>query len=231
MTTTAPVTSFTDHAEPAQPGRIRLVAAVLAAASVTLAALVVTHPWGERLDSSAEDVFTYGYVVDNHANAWPAMLADVIAFGLIAFCVAIGAVHLVRGRGRTAATVGAALVVLGGLLSAMGSFAFTTILYFVAELPEESGRALTDTANDDVKHLLGVEMAGFLLFTLGSLVLAFALFRSRAVPRLAVGLFVLLTIALFVGLPNAAMDAAQAGQVLVTGALAIPLLRSAAARG
>lgn len=230
MTTTASVSTTTDHAETVRPGRIRLVAAVLAAASAVLAVLVLTHPWGERLDSSADDVVTYEYVLENHGHAWPAMLADVIAFGLIAVCLAIGVAHLVQGRGRVAASIGAALVVLGGLLSAMGSFAFVTVLHFVGALPEDAGRALVDTANDDVGHLLGVEMAGFLLFTLGSLVLAFALFRSRAVPRPVVGLYVALTIALFAGVSGTAMDVVQAAQVLVAGSLAIPLLGSAARR-
>ena len=230
MTTTAPVSATTDHAEPGHPGRIRLVAAVLAAASAVLAVLVVTHPWGERLDSSADDLVTYDYVIEHHANAWPSMFADVLAFGLIAVCLAIGVAHLVRARGRTLATVGAALVVLGGLLSAMGSFAFVTVLYFVGELPEGSGRTLVDTLNDDVAHVLGAEMAGFLLFTLGSLALAGALFRARAVPRLAIGLYVVLTAALFAGLPSSAMDVAQAAQVVLAGGLAAPLLRSASSR-
>lgn len=230
MTTTAPVTPLTDHTDAVQRGRIRLVAATLAAASATLAVLVVTHPWGERLDSSADEVLSYEHVVDNHANAWPAMLADVVAFGLVAVCAAIGVAHLVRGRGRTLATVGAVLVVLGGLLSAMGSFAFTTVVYFAAELPEGAGRELVDTANDDVTHLLGVEMAGFLLFTLGSLVLAVALARGRVVPRAAVAAFVLLTIGLFAA-TGTALDVVQAAQVLLTGAVAIPLFRSASAAG
>lgn len=226
MTTTAPVTHITDHAEAVQPGRIRLVAAALAAASATLAALVITHPWGERLDSSADEVLSYDVVLESHAHAWPAMLADVFAFGVIAVCLAIGVAHLARTRGRALATAGGVLVVAGGLLSAMGSFAFTTVTYFVGELPEGSGRDLVDTANDDVTHLLGVEMAGFLLFTLGSLVLAAALVRARAVPRLAVALFVLLTFGLF-ALTGAALDVVQAAQVLVAGAVAVPLWRRA----
>ena len=45
-------------------------------------------------------------------------------------------------------------------------------------------------------------------------------------PRLAVVAFVVLTVALFVGLPGTAMDLAQAAQVIVAGALAVPLWRS-----
>jgi hypothetical protein len=105
----------------------------------------------------------------------------------------------------------------------MGGFAFATVTWFVGELSETAGRELVDVANDDLGHLLGVEMAGFFLVTLGSLVLAAALVRARAVPRVAVVGFVLLTLALFVGLSGAAMNAVQAAQVLAIGALALPI--------
>lgn len=226
MTTTAPLTPTIDHAEPGQHGRIRLIAVALAASAVTIAALVLTHPWGDRLDSSSDTVLTYDFVAENHANAWPAMLVDVLAFGLLAFCIAIGVAHLVRGRGRTVATVGAVLVTIGGLLFAMGGMAFTTVMWFIGTLPEDSGRTLVDVANDDVPHLLGVETTGFFLVTLGSLVLAAALFRARAVPRPAIALFVLLTVGLFAGLPGTAMNVVQAAQVLTAGALAIPVWRA-----
>jgi len=228
MTTTAHIAPTVDHAGPGQPGRIRLVAGALAASAATLATLVLTHPWGDRLDSSADKVLTYDLLLETHDRAWPAMFADCVAFAVVAVTVALGVAHLVRGRGRTLATVGGVLAVLGGILSAMGGFAFATIIWFAAALPESSGRELVDVANDELPHLVGAEMAGFVSFTLGSLLLAAALFRARAVPRLAVVLFVLLTLGLFAGLPGIAMDAVQAAQVLVTGAVAIPLWRRAA---
>lgn len=223
MTTTALDTPSTTHAEPSHVGRIRLVAVALAASAVTVATLVLTHPWGDRLDSTADTVLTYDFVVDNHADAWPAMLADLLAYGLLTFCLALGVAHLVRGRGRVVATVGAVLVTIGGLLFAMGGMAFTTVMWFMGTLSEDSGRELVDLANDDVPHLLGVEMAGFFLITLGTLVLSAALFRARAVPRPAVVLFVVLTLGLFAGLSGTAMNVVQAAQVLLTGAVAIPL--------
>ena len=229
MTTTTEVPSALADATPvAGPGRLRLVAGTLAVASIALAVLVVTHPWGDRLDSSADDVLSYGGLPTDPDTAWAAMLVDVFVFGVVAVCLAIGTCHLVRGRGRVAAATGSVLVVAGGLLSAMGGFAFATITWFATELPEASGRDLVSVANDNVAQLLGAEMAGFLCVTLGSLVLAAALFRARAVPRLAITAYVVLTVALFVGLSETAMDLAQAAQVLVAGALAVPLWRSAA---
>jgi hypothetical protein len=227
MTTTTAPSAAADTVAPAQAGRLRLVASALAAASATLAVLIVTHPWGDRLDSSADEVLSYDGLPADPDAAWAAMLADVFAFGVMAFCLAIAACHLVRTRGRVAATVGSVLVVAGGILSAMGGFAFATTTWFAGALPEESGRELVDVANDHLAQLLGAEMAGFLCVTLGSLVLAGALFRARAVPRLAVAVFVVLTVVLFVGLPGTAMDLAQAAQVLTAGALAVPLWLSA----
>jgi hypothetical protein len=56
---------------------------------------------------------------------------------------------------------------------------------------------------------MGVDMAGFALTTLGSLVLAAALIRARAVPVPAVVAYLLLTVAQFTGLPGRAMDLLQ----------------------
>jgi hypothetical protein len=223
MTTTSVLSADADTVPAAGPGRLRLAAAALAASAVTVAALVLTHPWGDRLDSSADEVLSYDFVLKSHDSAWPAMLADVFAFGILAFCLAVGVCHLVRDRGRVLATVGSALVVAGGVLFVMGGFAFATVTWFIGELSESAGRELVDVGNDDVGHLLGVEMAGFFLVTLGSLVLAAALWRARAVPRPAIALFVLLTVGLFAGLSSTPMNVIQAAQVFAIGALAVPI--------
>ena len=57
-------------------------------------------------------------------------------------------------------------------------------------------------------------MAGFLLTTVGSLVLAGALIRARAVPVSAVVAYVLLTVAQFAGIPGRAMDFLQIAMML-----------------
>jgi hypothetical protein len=222
MTTTTPhPTVATTVAAPS--GRTRIVAAGIAISAATIALLVLTHPWGDRLDSSADDVVSYAGLPANIDAAWTAMLFDSLAYGLLSICLAIGCWRLVTTRGRLAATVGGVITAVGGVVNAMGGLAFATLLWFAATLPEEQGRGLVDTVNDEIGHALGVEMAGFALVTLGSLVLAAALVRARAVPWPAVAVFVALTVSLFLGFPGDVMNVLQAAQVLVAGALAVPL--------
>lgn len=225
MTTTSPHPTVTTTVT-ALSGRTRIVAAGIAVTAATAAVLVLTHPWGDRLDSSADDVVSYAGLPADIDAAWTAMLVDSLAFGLLSICVAIGCWRLVRARARLAATVGGVLAVVGGVVSAMGGLAFATLLWFAATLPEEQGRGLVDAVNDEIGHALGVEMAGFVLVTLASLVLSAALIRARAVPWPAVAVFLALTVSLFVGLPGGVMNVLQAAQLLVAGLLAIPVWRA-----
>lgn len=96
----------------------------------------------------------------------------------------LGVLHLARGRGRVAALTGATLTTAGGILLAMGATAFATLAWFVTadRLAGGAGQSLVDYANDHPGHLIGPNTAGFLLSTVGVLVLAAALFRARAVP-------------------------------------------------
>ena len=106
----------------------------------------------------------------------------------------------------------------------MGGAAFATVVWFISAdgLSEGAGQSLVDYANDHVGHLMGVDMAGFALITLGSLVLAAALIRARAVPVPAVVVYILLTLVQFAGLPGRAMDVLQiAMMVLLVGFAAV----------
>ncbi len=210
------------------PGRTRMVAVCLAASAVTLAALVLTHPWGPRLDSSSAATFSYDLLKTNRDAAWPATMLDAFAFGVLTICVALAAGHLVRGRGRLAATIGGVATVAGGVLFAMGAAGSATLTWYVTStaLSEESGRDLIAFMNDHPGHVLVPQTTGFFLVTLGTLVLTAALVHARVVPRLAGAAFVLLTVALF-AVSGQAMNAVQAAQMLLIGAIAIPLWRRA----
>ena len=74
--------------------------------------------------------------------------------------------------------------------------------------------------------MLVPQTTGFFLVTLGTLVLTAALVHGRVVPRLVGVVFVLLTVALF-AVSGQAMNAVQAAQMLLIGAVAIPLWRRA----
>src|SRR3954454_3720216 len=212
MTTTSPV-----HADagttttPPGPTRIRVVAAALAASTVTVAGLLATTPWGDRLDSSADDVLSYDKLLDVRDAAWSSMLLDSFAYAVIGMTLGLGVLHLVRSKGRIAALVGAVLTTAGGILFAMGGAAFATVVWFITAdgLSDGAGQSLVDYANDHAGHLMGIDMAGFVLTTVGSLVLATALIRARAVPVPAVVAYLLLTILQFIGLQGRVIDFLQ----------------------
>lgn len=230
MTTTSPARTHTDATAPsAGPARMRVVAAGLGAAATTIAVLLATTPWGDRLDSSSDDVLNYDDLVKVHDAAWPSMLVDGLAFAVIGLTVGLAVLHLVRGRGRIPALVGAVLTTAGGILFGMGAVGFATIGWFASApgLSDGTGQALVDFANDNPGHLMGPDMAGFLLTAVGSLVLAAALIRSRALPVLAVIGYVVLTLVQFSGIPGRAMDFLQIAMMLMLVALAAVLWRRA----
>ena len=152
------------------------------------------------------------------------MLVDSFAYAVIGLTVGLGVLHLVRSKGRILALVGAVLTTAGGILFAMGGAAFATVVWFITAdgLPDGAGQSLVDYANDHVGHLMGIDMAGFVLTTLGSLVLAAALIRARAVPVPAVVAYLLLTIAQFVPVQGRVIDFLQiAMMVLLIGFAAV----------
>jgi hypothetical protein len=219
------------HDPVAGPGRIRLVAGALAAAAASVAVLVALHPWGERLDSGADEILSYDVLLRaDRDTAWASLLVDGFAFAVVALTAALGTCLLVRRRGRLPALVGSVLTVTGGVLFAMGSSGFATLTWYATSdaLPEAAARGLVTYANDTPAQLLGAQMAGFLLVTVGGLTLAVALGRARAVPLPAVAGFVVLTLALFVPLPAGGIDVVQVLQMALVAALAIPLWRRAA---
>ena len=196
--------------------------------AATIAVLVATHPWGDRLDSGSDDILSYATLHAHRDAAWPSILLDGFAFAILGMCAALATCHLVRGRGRVAALVGSVLAIAGGVLFAMGGFGFATLVWFTTGLSEDDAAGMISFANDHPGHLMGVQMAGFALFTLGTLTLSVALARARAVPLAAVIGFVALTVGLFVPLPGRGIDVVQVAQMLLVGALAVPLWRRAA---
>jgi hypothetical protein len=211
MTATASAQLHTDPAVASRPGRIRVATAALAASAATVSVLLATTPWGDRLDSSSDEVLSYDKLLDVRDAAWASMLVDSFAFAVIGLTLGLGVLHLARSKGRVAALVGAVLTTAGGILFAMGGAAFATVVWFITAdgLSDGAGRSLVDYANDNVGHLMGVDMAGFVLMTVGSLVLAAALIRARAVPVPALVVYILLTLAQFAPLAGRALDFLQ----------------------
>lgn len=179
--------------------RQRVAAVALAASSATIAMLLAAPPWGGRLDSSAEKFVNYQDLLAVRDGAWAGMLIDGFAYAVLALALGLGVLHLVRARGAVTALVGAVLTIAGGILFAIGAGAFATFVWFATApgLSEGAGPSLVDYANGQVGHLIGADMAGFLSYTLGTLVMSVAVIRARAIPVVAVALFIVLTLAQF----------------------------------
>jgi hypothetical protein len=224
MTITSNHTTSTAPADRVVASRIRVVAGGMAAAALAIAVLLVTTPWGDRYNSSADEILDYDRLGAVRDGAWGGALADGLAFAVLGLTLGIVVTHLVRGRGRLAALVGAVITTTGGILFAMGSFSFASVTWFASGVSEGAGRELVDYANDNVPHLLGATMAGFATFTLGSLVLAAALFRARAVPVTGVAAYVLLVVGQF-ALTDRALDYLQIAMMALLVAFAVSVLR------
>jgi hypothetical protein len=225
MTTTSP-TRLDGSVAPNDTGsgRVRLTAAALAASAATVVVLLATTPWGDRLDSGADEIIAYDTLLDGRDAAWPSMLLDAFAFAVIGLTLGLGVLHLARAKGRIIALIGATLTTAGGILFAMGATAFATFGWFLTSdgLPRDAGQSLVEYANDHPGHLAGPSMAGFALTTIGALVLSAALIRSCTVPVPAVIAYIVLTLVQFVGLPGRTMDFLQiAMMVLLTGFAAV----------
>jgi hypothetical protein len=227
-TTSAPHQHTGTAARPPTHGRIRVVAGALAAAAATASVLLATTPWGERLDSGSDQILSYDTLVTVHDAAWASMLLDGFAYAVIGLALGLGVLHLARGRGRVLALLGAVITTAGGVLFAMGAAAMATIVWFAGAdgLADGSGQTLVDVANSHPGHLMGPSMAGFLLTTVGVLVLAGALFRARAVPVFAVVAYVVLVLAQFSPIPGRAMDFLQIAMMLVLIGFAAVLWRA-----
>ncbi|MBF4769112.1 hypothetical protein ISU10_15195 [Nocardioides agariphilus] len=225
MTSTSSTATSTASTDGVTTSRIRVVAGALAASALTSALLLISTPWGDRYNSSADEVLDYERLAPVRDGAWGGMLADGIAFAVLGVTLSLVVCHLVRGRGRVSALVGSAITTVGGICFAMGGFAFASITWFASGISEGAGRELVDYANDNVPHLLGATMAGFASFTLGSLVVVAALFRARAVPSTALAAYVVLVLAQFAPLPGRAIDFVQIAMMVLVLALGVSVLR------
>ena len=230
MTTTSPTRpdSSLAHDETGS-GRIRLTAAALATSAAAVVVLLATTPWGERMDSGADEMLNYDALREVRDTAWPSMLLDSFAFAVIGLTLGLGVLHLAREKGRITALVGATLTTAGGILFAMGGAAFATLTWFITAdgLPRGAGQSLVDSANDHAGHLVGPSVAGFLLTTIGGLVLSVALIRARAVPVPAVIIYIVLTLVQFSGLPGRTMDYLQIAMMVLLIGFAAAIWRRA----
>ena len=194
-----------------------LAAAGLALAATGAAAVLLWHPWPTR------DRFGYGDIAPIRDAMWQALVIDAVCFAVLGATFSIAVCGLARVRGSVWATIGAAVTTLGGIAFAMGEFGFAAISWYAtdtAAVSVESGTKLMDYTVDHPEHGMVVQMAGFLLFTIGSVLLAVALIRSRSVPLWLPVAFLVLVVAQFTPVPSRVLDFVQVGSMALLVVLA-----------
>ena len=206
-------------------GRTLLVAATLALAAGVVAVVLLFRPWPVR------NSFLYEELAPVRDAIWTAILVDAVAFATIGISLSLVVCLLVTGRGARLANVGAIVTTLGGVLFAMGAFAFAAMTWYVtdsAALPVADGTRLLEYAVANPEHVLLPQMLGFLLFTAGTLILAAAMFRSGSVSRWLPIAIVVMTVAQF-AVHDRALDFVQIGTVVVLILVGAQLVRSSIA--
>jgi hypothetical protein len=210
---------------PSGTSRVRaaILSVILAAGAVAIAAMVLWQPWGER------DHLSYADLEPNRDAMWLGTLIDGLAFAAVGVTLAIAVCKLVpAGRGAALATIGAVLTGFGGAAFCAGMVAFGSLAWYATDpdaVPPDTGTTLMTHVVDNPGHVMGAQMAGFLLYTLGSLLVMVALWRARAVTRwLPIG-YLVLTVGLF-ALNGVALNVVQAVQTLLLVPVAVYAVRA-----
>jgi hypothetical protein len=207
-------------AAPAVVSRARntIVATVLTLGAIAVAAVVLWQPWGAR------DHFGYADIAPHRDAAWLGAIIDGLGFAAVGIGLGLAVCLLASHRGSALANIGAVLTGFGGVAFCGGMVAFGSFAWYATSLPVDTGTALMSYFQDNPGHLIGLQMAGFLLVTLGSLVLMVALWRAGSVPRWLPVAYAVLTVGGFV-LDGVALNLVQATQMLSLTAVAYAALR------
>jgi hypothetical protein len=224
-TVTPAATSVPVAAAPAIVSRVRaaIVSAILTLGAIAVAVVVLWQPWGER------NHLGYADIAPHRDAAWLGAVIDGLGFAAVAVALGLAVCMLAPARGSTWANIGAVVTGFGGVACCAGIVSFGSAVWYATDtdaLPTGSGTTLMTYINDNPGHLMGLQMAGFLLTTLGSLVLMVALWRARSVPRwLPIG-YLVLTVGVFV-LSGVALNIVQAVQTLSLAVVAFHTVRAA----
>ena len=168
----------TDSGQRALVARRRSVAVVLALGAIAAAVNLLARP------VLAEDSSVFAQVAPERDAVWVFGLVGAISTATAYLAVGLAACLLVSARAAGLATMGALLAGLGALGYASGFFAFHTLSWYgTADVLRPQGKEFLSYVGDNSGHVFGPQAIGFLLCSLGYLVIAAALWRSRAVPR------------------------------------------------
>ena len=205
--------------------RTVIAAATLALGAAVVATVLLFRPWPVR------NSFLYNELAPVRDGIWTSILVDSVAFAAVAIGLSLVVAQMTPTRGAWLANIGAVVATVGGVLFAMGAFAFATFTWYVtdsAALPIADGTRLLEYAVANPEHGMLVQMGGFLLYTLGTLLLAAALLRARSVPRWLPIAMIVLTIAQF-ATSDRVLDFVQIAAMTVLVTLAALARRQSAA--
>ena len=228
MTTRHNPTTASDFAPSTVPSgpRTTLVASALAVSAAAVASVLLWHPWPTR------DQFGYGDIAPVRDGMWTGIVIDALAFAVLGVALSLVVCMLAWSRGAVWATVGAVVTSLGGIAFAMGAFGFASLAWYATDttaIPVEAGAEFLKYAVDNPQHGMVLQMAGFLLFTLGSIALFIALIRARTVPLWLPITFFVLVVAQFTPVPSRVLDFIQVALMALLVVLAWMFHREASA--
>lgn len=220
MTTTFPPPARVRSADGRIPRTVLAAGAALSA--LTIAVLVLLQPWGGR------NALDYRTLSADRELMWATILLDALAMAALGICLAAVVTMLVPTRGALLARVGSTLLAAGGVLFAMGIFAFGSLAWYAtdtAALPPTQGADLLDHAVANPGHGQVVHIVGFLAFTLGLALAAAALLRAGTLGRVLPIVVLALTVAAFLA-PSSVLSYLQAAQMVGIAALAVAAART-----
>lgn len=197
MTTFAQLAATTEGASfsvGTSRARTVIVATTLALGAAVVASVLLFRPWPVR------NSFLYQELAPVRDAIWTSILVDSLAFAAVAIGLSLLVVQMTPTRGAWLANIGAVVATVGGVLFAMGAFAFAMFTWYVtdtAALPIADGTRVLEYAVANREHGMLLQMGGFLLYTLGTLLLAGALLRAGSIPRWLPIAVIALTIAQF----------------------------------
>ena len=192
-----------------------VVPLVLGAA--TSAVLLLLTPWGERNEIG------YAAVAPIRDAFWAGILVDGLAMVAVALGLALVVHRLVGGVRPVLVGAGGTLATAGAVAFALGGFGYATLAWHVTDasvLDPAAGAAVLRSAVESPQHSLVVQIAGFLMMTLGLVLLSLALLRSRAVPRWLPTVVIATALLAFV-VPPRLKDLAQVVQMIALAAIGL----------
>ncbi|MGY2873022.1 hypothetical protein ACVW00_000212 [Marmoricola sp. URHA0025 HA25] len=160
--------------------RVSLVCAVLVLTA--LAFIPIGLAWPTVTDSGT--VLRVDDIAPVRDSMWLMVMLTAVLGPLNIAAQGIAVVVLVRTRAAGAATWGAALMILGGVMEAVGVANFAAAYFYPSDpaVAHSAAADVYDAIAHDHTHLLVLQLPGHLLLTAGIITQAVALFRGGAVP-------------------------------------------------